>query len=623
MTKKLFLMLLPLAIIFCFNKQIIASGIEDSSNLYLQFNSINSLSDQIINQQLQQINLLNNQNSQNLFNYLKKNSLVNKSKLNDIKTTNNIDDQGFVRGNDILKQLKNNSSNCRYLKKIELENDSKIFEFNFKIIPQQQFIYKCLDQDLIIEIIKYYQQFLYDSGLVTSKISFNLFNAKKGILSLRINYGMIEKIIINNDNFFDKMQKYSAFGNLENKVLNINQINQGLIQINRLQINDAKLKIKAGSKNLYSDIIVENKAKFPLAVKLGYDNLGNNFNGYKRSSVDFNLQNILCLNDQISINYLTNLNDPNYQKNFQSIAGSINIPWHYNNFSYDYSLSNFKNTTQGYVIPITFSGFFKRQAFSYNRSIFRKNNYRISLSNSLIIKQSTSYINRQKIFSSIRRLSVLSLAVNFDINFKNNYHLYLKPSFNKGLKNFDAQKDQNNFDKSNPHAQFEYFKIYLNFTKKFTNHQKQNLFLFNSEIDLQKSRVTLYSMEQFSIGGYYSVRGFKDYSISGDSGYFWRNKLSFNFNNFKNFYTSKQSFDSINFINKATLEGFFDYGYVRNNYSWYKADGRLSGAGLKLIYNSKNFNYSLTSAYQLTQPFRTSSDKQKNNVINFEILCNL
>lgn len=619
MIKKLILVLLYFIIILSYNKEILASGIDDSSNLFRQINSINSLNDQIINQQLQQINLLANQNS---FNYLKKNTLVNKSKFNDLKIANDIDFTNLIKDDNILKNNQKKSLNCRYLKEIEFINNSQISEFNFKTISQNQFIFKCVDKELIIKIIEHYQQLLNQAGLITSKISFNFFDANKGILSLSVNYGMIEKIIINKNNFFDKIQKYTAFGSQENQVLNINKLNQGLIQINRLQINDAKLKIKASSKNLYSDVIVENNRKFPLIVKLNYDNLGNDFTGYNRSGLDLNFQNILHLNDQITINYVTNLEDPHNQKGFKSIASSINIPWHYNNFSYDYSLTKFQNTSRGQVIPITFSGFFKRQAFGFQRSIYHKANYRIGLSNSLVIKESTSYINQQKIITSERRLSILNLAINFDINFKNDYHLFLKPSWNKGVKIFDAQKDSPNIDQRNPHAQFEYYKIYLNFSKKFINQNKHNLLWYNSEIDLQKSRIALYGMEQISIGGYYSVRGFKDFSISADSGYFWRNKINLNLGDFKNYHSQIKFPKSLNFLNKISLETFFDYGYVRNNYSFGKADGRLSGAGFKLIFNSKNFNCSLTNSYALNHSSLLNSKSKNLKSLNFELSIN-
>ena len=46
-----------------------------------------------------------------------------------------------------------------------------------------------------------------------------------------------------------------------------------------------------------------------------------------------------------------------------------------------------------------------------------------------------------------------------------------------------------------------------------------------SEIDSQMSNKTLFGSEQIAIGGYTTVRGFREQNNSGDSGFYWRNKL--------------------------------------------------------------------------------------------------
>jgi hemolysin activation/secretion protein len=51
-------------------------------------------------------------------------------------------------------------------------------------------------------------------------------------------------------------------------------------------------------------------------------------------------------------------------------------------------------------------------------------------------------------------------------------------------------------------------------------------------MDSQISKDTLFGSEQFSVGGYYSVRGFRENYISGDHGYYFRNKANFNLGQF-------------------------------------------------------------------------------------------
>src|SRR5690606_13476701 len=50
-------------------------------------------------------------------------------------------------------------------------------------------------------------------------------------------------------------------------------------------------------------------------------------------------------------------------------------------------------------------------------------------------------------------------------------------------------------------------------------------FSFDSVLSAQRSEDVLFSPQRFSLGGLYSVRGFKEQSVSGDSGYYLRNQL--------------------------------------------------------------------------------------------------
>ena len=612
------LLFIQIILILCFNQSVKASQLPVNNSLphFNNVDIINSPQFRIIDQQ-QEKNSLKLEES--FVNNFKKNKVINDIKFENIGINNFNILKDFDK---ILKVQNKHFKNCWFLKRIDFNFNKKIAKINFNSLSQDQFLYKCIDKELIINIIKHYQQYLYDEGYITSFVSLESNNIKKGILKIRVDYGLIAKIIINSDNFFDKMQIFSAFANQQNKVLNINDLKQGLNQINRLSKNDAKLKIKASSINLYSDIIIENKSKFPLSFRMGYDNLGNNFSGNYRSIFDINIENILSLNDLITLNYTTNLNDPNNQKNLNSLSGSINLPLAYQNFSYDYSLTKFHNASRGQVIEINIGGFFKRQAFGYNRLIINKASHRLNIFNSLVLKESASYINRQKILTSTRRLSILNLGLNLDINFNKNVQLIFKPTWYKGLKILNAQKDQRNLDQKYPHAQFDYYKIYLSLTKKFIDNNNRNIFVFNSEIDFQNTNQVLYGAEQIVIGGYYSVRGFKDQSIVGDKGYFWRNKINLNLKNIDKLLLNYDIDNYMNYFKKFSIEPFFDYGYIKNNNWINKSDGRLSGGGFKLIFNSKNFNCSLTNSYALNHSSLLNSKTKNLKSLNFELSAN-
>ena len=253
-------------------------------------------------------------------------------------------------------------------------------------------------------------------------------------------------------------------------------------------------------------------------------------------------------------------------------------------------------------------------------------NFRLSTNASLTAKQSASYLNGEKIETSERTLSILNAGFAVSSYLNDTTNIYLKPSYSKGLKVLNAKKDQANLTADTPRAQFEVFKLYANFSKRFTIPKINAPVTFSTEMDSQYSKDTLFGSEQFSVGGYYSVRGFRENYITGDSGYYLRNKINFNLGSFVLPFLTKadansnpQGFFSKNMVhlNKFSFEPFYDYGYIRNKYNG--SDGRLAGTGIKTIFSSRYFNASLTYSQGTSQSKLITSTVKENKLVYFEI----
>lgn len=138
-------------------------------------------------------------------------------------------------------------------------------------------------------------------------------------------------------------------------------------------------------------------------------------------------------------------------------------------------------------------------------------------------------------------------------------------------------------------------------------------------MDSQIAQNTLYKSEQFAVGGYHSVRGFRENYITGDSGYYFRNKASVNLGLLMSLIltektpnnSNNQNFiiKNLHYLNKIKLEPFYDYGHVRTSYNGDK--GRLSGMGIKSIFESKYFNASLIYSQALQKSKLITSQKKK------------
>lgn len=479
------------------------------------------------------------------------------------------------------------------------------------------FIGKCAEAKTLVEVISAIQNFYSEKGYVTAKVNVPQQNIQSGQLELKVLEGKIDEVIVGDNNFTDKMQEKTAFGFIEGNTLNLEDINQGIYQMNRLPSNNATMKIEPAANEGEAKVYIANQKKFPARATVGYDNLGNEFTGVRRSNFSGSLDNLLFLNDAINLSYSTNLNDDSREKDIRSFSSGISIPFSYNTFSYDYSRSEFRGTTPGSNGPIKLTGYSDRNNFAFDRVLVSKGNLRISGTTSLTAKESASYLNDAKIETSERKLTIGSAGFTISNYFKNGINLYLKPSYSRGLKLLNAKQDAQGLAADIPRAQFQLIKLYGSISKRFTIPKLEAPLTLSTEMDSQISKNTLFGSEQFSVGGYYSVRGFRENYIVGDSGYYLRNKANFNIGSLILPFVNKENPGFLTHLNKFKLEPFYDYGYVKTRYN--NQSGRLSGAGIKTIFESKYFNASLTYSWANGRSQLITSDKKENKLVYFEI----
>ena len=293
-------------------------------------------------------------------------------------------------------------NNCFPIKSIILIDAIVISKYQQKKIISP-FIGKCADAKTLSEIITAVQTFYNSKGYVTARVAVPKQNIQSGNLELKILEGKIAEVIVGDNHFTDKMQELTAFGLIEGDTLNLEDINQGIYQINRLPSNSASMKIEPAFTEGETNVYIANQKKFPARSTIGYDNLGNNFTGIKRTNFSGGIDNLLFLNDAINLSYSTNLNDDSNVKNIKSFTSGISIPFGYNTFIYDYSRSEFRGTNPGVNGPIRLTGFSERSNASIERVLLNQGNLRISTNLSLATKTSASYINGDKIETSKRK----------------------------------------------------------------------------------------------------------------------------------------------------------------------------------------------------------------------------
>ena len=517
------------------------------------------------------------------------------------------------------------SSYCFPIKTIGLIGANSLSKRQKKKITSP-FLGKCFDGSVLGNLVQKTNAMYSSLGFATTQVTVPKQNVVSGNLKLEITEGKIEDIILNDNKFTDKMHEFTAFGFKKGKVLDMDDINQGIYQINRLSSNNAKMRIEPGKEAGTSKVVINNEKKFPVSAKLGYDNLGNEFTGIRRTNFSSTIDNLFFLNDQINLSYNQNLDDPSNEKDLRSFSGGISVPFNYNTLSYNYSRTKFRGQNAGINGPLKLTGYSNSNNVAIDRTLLNNTEYRISTNLSLTAKETASYLNDSKIETSERKLTIGSLSFAISKYFKNGATLYLKPQYNRGLKLLNAKQDEQGLSADIPRAQFQLYKLYASLSKRFQIPKINAPVTLSTEMDSQISKNTLFGSEQFSVGGYYSVRGFRENFITGDHGYYFRNKASFNLGQILAPVLTKKegdkkddSFISKNsyHLYKISMEPFYDYGYAKTKYNG--DSGRLSGAGLKTIFSSKYFDASLTYSWALQRSNLITAEDKENKMLYFEL----
>lgn len=354
--------------------------------------------------------------------------------------------------------------------------------------------------------------------------------------------------------------------------------------------NSATMEIKPDEKNEYSKLEIQNTPKGTTKFTAFTDNAGSESTGETRFGFRASQDNLLNLNEQINMSFANSPSKDYDHRDADYFTLGTSIPFGYWTLNNNFSWSDYRTSFLLYNGDRFYSyGNSVTNSLSLDRMLARGQRYKISASGGLTYKRNQNYTRildlKMKNEVSSRDLAILNFGLSSTFYFDNGV-LYLNPSYNKGTKWFGAlDDDSNNYSQS---AQYEAWKLYAYYSRNLFD-----LATYTATFDGQYSNNELYGTEAFYLGGEYSVRGFRNEGVQGDSGYALRNDFDFN--------VAQLAKSENEFLQGLTFGPFIDYGYVHNNNKNLKSE-ILSGAGGKVALNYKVFNASIGYATVLKKP---------------------
>jgi len=431
--------------------------------------------------------------------------------------------------NTLKNELQYQSSNqqasgaCIDIQTLEI-NGVTLLSDRFASDLQNEYEGRCLylaDMNAIMDRIN--EEYV-EKGYISSRAYLPQQDLSKGTLVFQIIEGSLEDIRGETDDVFGedgvRHQFASAFPNMIGKPLNIRDIEQGLDQMNRLRVNNTSMDLVPAQQAGGSILSVKNNRSKPWSIQTGIDNSGTQPTGVLQGSINASYDDLFGNNDYVSLSIKHDLGRTNRRQS-KNVAFKYEFPYGYWTFSYglnyfDY-ISELQTTSQNFKT----SGLSRNHTFSASNVLHRDQVSKTTLTGSLVAKENENFFEGVQLDVSSRKLTIANLGLSHSRKINNGF-LLGSVTYARGLELFGAFEDT----PTSLDAQFDRFTFDANLIKQFDLGWGRS----NPRLDLLGNAVfssdSLFSSEQISIGGPFSVRGFKGNSISGDRGGYLRSDIS-------------------------------------------------------------------------------------------------
>lgn len=368
------------------------------------------------------------------------------------------------------------------------------------------------------------------AGYVTTRAFLGPQNLESGALTVTVQVGRVESYTINGQPirripqgrrpaggglFTDAGTEY-AFPTATGEALNLEDLDQGVSQINRLRRNQAEVQILPGQTPGDSVVAVTNHPGDSVYYSLGVDNYGNSATGVTRYRAGIEADNLIGLQESISLNFLDSLDS-------NAIVGSIAAPYGRHTFSYTLSDSEYQELigTTALLYGRTLS-----HIFGWNYSLDRTQAGSTNLDATLSWRRTDREVN--DVALDTQRLAVLRVGGNWLRKFIVNDapgNVTLDAGISEGLPWLEADHDTQGISRDDAHSQFTKLDASASFTVPLPKLGKA-AFAYRGAIGGQYTNVALYGSEQLYLGGMDSIRGFRSGEIAGDTGIYSRNEVA-------------------------------------------------------------------------------------------------
>ncbi|MNZ73547.1 Hemolysin transporter protein ShlB precursor [compost metagenome] len=380
-----------------------------------------------------------------------------------------------------------------------------------------------------------------------------------------------------------------AFPGATGDVLNLRELEQLVDQVNRLPSRQAQLELVPGTQVGGSRVQLKGERDKPWRVSASRDNNGDASSGEQQAGVGLDWDSPLGLADQLGLRAGQDVVSDHWKhSDNQSLWYSVPYGWWTFNYSYSQSYYRTRNEDAGFAFK--FDGDSENHQLRAERVLHRDSVSKTAFNVGLSHLRTRNFIDDSLLEVSSSRISEAQLGFNHGRRLGNAF-VNLDAGWQRGIGAFDAQ-GEGAPRPGEPHARYDKYTLTASYLQPLQLWGEN--FSFDSLATAQRSEDVLYSPQRISLGGLGSVRGFKDQSLSGDSGYYWRNQLR---------WRRPVTWAPLQpWLQEYGVAYAYDVGAIEHGRYNPEVHGRMSGHGLEFSARGQYAVASLTLARSLERP---------------------
>lgn len=380
---------------------------------------------------------------------------------------------------------------------------------------------QCLSLNAINQLVEALSTLYLDSGYVTSRAFVQPQNLADGQLELVVLEGRAEQLI-SAENQFSQRELDFAFPALDQRLLNIRDIEQGLENLNALAKNSATVDLRPGQQQGGTIVAIQNQPQeFAWRGGLGIDDSGNASTGLYQVDANLSVDNSVGINDNLYLSAATSAGSHSLpQSDSDSYALHWSFPLDYWRFSAQTQYYKYLQMVIGNLISFQTSGSSLNHSIRAERVLWRGQQSKWTSQLTLIRKSSKNYVEDVFLDTSSRKIYVANLGLAYQHKLSQG-EISLGLNIERSVPWFGAKTE---LASAEDDFQFTKYMFDMNYSSQFELGSQP--FYWRSAASYLYSPKIILASEGMAVGSRYTVRGVNQGSLFGYKGGYIRNDLT-------------------------------------------------------------------------------------------------